>query len=72
MLSPRITVYDPQEKRKISILPIPFHLFLHIILFLLTFTVFVAECGLPHVTEPYGALAAAVGEGVTLLWVKLR
>lgn len=41
-------------------------------LFVLTFTVFVTERSLSHVTEPYRALAAAVGEGVTLLGMKLR
>lgn len=37
----------------------------------LTFAVFVTERSLSHVTQAYWALAAAVGEGVTLLRVKL-
>lgn len=39
---------------------------------ILTFAVLVTECSLSHVTESYWALAAAVGEGVTLLGMKLR
>ena len=31
----------------------------------------VAKRGLPHVAEPYGAFAAAVGEGVAVLRVEL-
>ena len=41
-------------------------------LLVLTFAVFVAERSLSHVTQAYWALAAAVGEGVTMLGMKLR
>ena len=37
----------------------------------LTLGVFVTQCGLPHVTEAKGALAAAVHKQVTLLGVEL-
>lgn len=33
---------------------------------------FVTERSLSHVAQAYGTLAAAVGEGVTLLGMKLR
>lgn len=41
-------------------------------MFVLTFAVFVAERRLSHVTQADRTLAAAVGEGVTLLGMKLR